>query len=168
MFNVPVPEELNDSQASDYVTEGLTRKNAHLFRNGDFKVVYLKRHVRKPELMNVRLRVSPELRDSMLHTGRVNFDLTRCRVESHAFFKQCHHCQKPGHGEETCPSKLREDPPTCMYCAKDHATGSCPTKDQRDSHLCSNCNASSHHSGYQGCPSLLKHMEEISKNRSRT
>ena len=168
IFNVPVPEEFDDSQATEYVTEGLTRKNTHLFRNGDFKVVYQKRHVRKPELMNIRLRVSPELRDSMLHMGKVNFDLTRCRVENHAFFKQCHYCQKPGHSEEACPSKLKEDPRTCMYCAKDHATSSCTTMKQIETHQCSNCKATTHHAGYQGCPALLKHMEEVSKNRSRT
>ena len=162
VFNVPVPEDIEDSHIVKYVTDGLMRKNPDTLKSADFKVVYTKRHVRKPELMNIRLRVSEELRDTLLRTGRVNFDLTRCRIESFSYFKQCHHCQSPGHDHKSCPSK--EGPPVCMYCSKDHATESCPTKDQRETHVCSNCKASDHHAGYQGCPALQKHMADISKN----
>ena len=162
VFNVPVPEDVEESQIVKYVTDGLMRKNPDTLKSADFKVVYTKRHVRKPELMNIRLRVSEELRDALLRTGRVNFDLTRCRVESFAYFKQCHHCQAPGHDHKSCPSK--ESPAVCMYCSKDHATESCTTKDHRETHVCSNCKATDHHAGYQGCPALQKHMMEISKN----
>ena len=166
IFNVPVPEELVNEQAIEYVTEGLARKNGEVLASSDFKVVYAKRHVRRPELMNIRIRTSPEVRESLLKTGKVNFDLTRCRVEPYAYFRQCHHCQRPGHNTEDCPS--RNDPPKCMYCAKDHQTASCPTKDDRGTHTCSNCDAKTHHAGYQGCPTLQNHMDEVSKNFLRT
>ena len=117
--------------------------------------------------MNIRLRVSPDLRQSLLQRGSLNFDLTRCRVEPYSYFKQCHHCQRPGHSHDCCPSS--NGPATCMYCAKAHSTVSCPTKDQRNTHKCSNCKSTSHHAGYQGCPVLQKHkMEEVAKNQLRS
>ena len=166
VFNVPVPEDLENDQAHEYLTDGLIRKNEGLLKSSEFEVVFAKRHVRRPGLMNIRLRVSPDLRESLLQRGSLNFDLTRCRVEPYAYFKQCHHCQLPGHSHDCCPSA--NGPATCMYCAKAHSTASCPTKDQRNTHSCSNCKSTAHHAGYQGCPSLQKHkMEEVAKNQLR-
>ena len=167
VFNVPVPEDLENEQAVEYLTEGLARKNGDLLKSSDFEIVFTKRHVRRPGLMNIRLRVSPDLRESLVKRGNVNFDLTRCRVEPHAFFRQCYHCQRPGHSQDCCPSS--QDPATCMYCGKAHRSDSCPTKDQQNTHKCSNCKSTSHHAGYQGCPVLQKHkMEEVAKNQLRS
>ena len=166
VFNLPVPEDLDNQQALEYVMDGLKRKNEDLLKSSKFKIVYAKRHVRKPELMNIRLLVTPEERESLIKRGRLNFDLTRCRVEPHAHYKQCFHCQRPGHSQDCCP--CMNDPATCMYCAKAHKTTACPTKEERNTHKCSNCNSSTHHAGYQGCPTLLKHkMEEAAKSQLR-
>ena len=132
----------------------------------EFSIIFFKRHMRNPELATVGLRVTTETRDLLLKKGSVNFELGRYRVERRVFYRQCYHCQAPGHIASECPSK--ENKPTCLFCTGDHLAKDCETKDDRTTHRCANCKQDTHHAGYQGCPVLLNYVEEQSKNYLRT
>ena len=127
--------------------------------------MYFKRHVRNPGLATIGLRVTPSVRDQLLNQGTVYFELGRYRVEKRVFYRQCFHCQAPGHVAERCP-KI-ESPPTCMFCSGEHVKDDCPVKGDTTKHNCANCKSVKHHGGYQGCPVLLKFADDLSKNYNR-
>ena len=163
VLNVPVPE-MEDAAARTYVFDGLKRKNECL-QTTEFAIVYFKRHVRNPALATIGLRVTPSVRDELLSQGTVYFELGRYRVEKRVFYRQCFHCQAPGHVAERCP-KI-ESSPTCMFCSGAHVKDECPVKGDRSKHNCANCKSVKHHGGYQGCPVLLKFADDLSKNLHR-
>ena len=163
VLNVPVPE-IEDAAARQYVFDGLRRKNECL-QTTEFAIVYFKRHVRNPALATIGLRVTPSVRDQLLNQGTVYFELGRYRVEKRVFYRQCFHCQAPGHVAERCP-KI-ESPPTCMFCSGAHVKDDCPVKGDTTKHNCANCKSVKHHGGYQGCPVLLKFADDLSKNYNR-
>ena len=163
ILNVPIEQGISDKEAREDIYEGLKRKN-EILRDTEFSVIYFKRHRRNQELATIGLRVTAEIRDLLLEKGAVNYDLGRYRVEKRVYYRQCFHCQAPGHIASEC----QENKPCCMFCSGDHKTTDCLTKDDRNTHRCANCKQGTHHAGYQGCPALLKYVEDQSKNYHRT
>ncbi|KAJ5901434.1 hypothetical protein N7504_007428, partial [Penicillium tannophilum] len=72
--------------------------------------------------------------------------------------RQCHNCQKWGHIGTTCPTNK----PTCVYCAGEHLSRSCPQK--ADSTLseykCVNCGGT-HAAWATECPEREKEVERM-------
>ena len=65
---------------------------------------------------------------------------------------QCYCCQKFGHkkGSPKCQIK-NNDKSICLYCAEEHASKNCTTKDKPTGYKCSNCSQSNNNAYKQSC-----------------
>lgn len=71
---------------------------------------------------------------------------------------QCHRCQQWGHATSNCNARHR-----CLKCAENHPTNQCPKKKEEEP-KCVNCGGA-HVANNRECPSYLRRLEWIQKNR---
>ena len=167
---VPVemlPDDATQEDSRQFCLEKLKAKNPCLRNCKDLSVVYFKRTQNNPSLATVALKLPVEVKDQLLASGRVFFDMTSVKVYHRVHIKRCPHCQSLGHYPDRCPN--RGKPPTCMFCSKDHTTDSCPVKEEPGKHVCKNCIDSnhdehSHHAGSVKCPTYKNEYDRLSKN----
>ena len=117
----------------------------------------------------IGIKVSPDIRHSLLSDQWIYIGNTRCRVVDRFDIKQCFKCQKIGHISTNCT----ENDFVCMYCSASHQTRSCPYKNSTDTHRCINCSHSTnaqhrdlcntHHSGAGNCPIIIQEKCELKK-----
>ena len=121
-------------------------------------------------------RVNPEIHKKITNAGRVYIDLWSNKVSNHYQPLQCFKCQAFNHTSTSplCPLHEKPNETTCLYCAKNHPSATCPAKKNKKSHRCSNClkndnpsikkEANSHTSTSKLCPTYIKEVERLKIN----
>lgn len=122
------------------------------------------RRNRKDHLFNLVMEVQPEVRIQLLGLERVNCDHQRLRVEDFSPFVQCYKCLGFGHTRARCTSEVQ----CCSHCGGvDHQYEACPSKDDKTSIKCLNCERSGRkdlaHSAtsHKSCPSIKAMLKRI-------
>ena len=137
-------------------------------QNRTFKVIFVKCG---KDYTTVGIKVSPDIRHILIRNQYIHIGYSRCKVVDRFDMRQCFRCQKFGHMSHQC----RETAVVCMYCSASHISRSCPYKDDKAKHRCTNCSHSTdetlrntchtHHSGSEDCP-IMK--QEVDNLRCRT
>lgn len=84
------------------------------------------------------IEVNPEQRVRLLEGGgRIRCGWTTVRASDHTSMPQCHRCQLLGHTQEKCVRAAGQD--ICRYCADNHASRDCPTKEDPSTYKCHGC-----------------------------
>ena len=66
--------------------------------------------------------------------------MSSCRVSDRYHLIQCYDCQEFGHRKDSAKCSLKDmDTAICLYCAKEHASKSCPNKKSSNDFKCYNC-----------------------------
>ena len=122
------------------------------------------------------LKVSPDIRQIMIKSGRIFLGLLSCKIRDHFQPLQCYACQEHGHkhGSEECKFH-NTDKCICFYCAGDHLSKDCLDKRNRSKHTCANCKHSDNN-GYKAnaghtatslkCPFVIKEINSLVKRTS--
>ena len=118
------------------------------------------------------LKMSPEIRSSIIVKGSVYLDMQSLEVKDHFHTVQCFSCQEYGHktGDDLCKHK-GSDNCTCLYCGDNHQSKSCPVKKDSSKLKCSNClnsknaehreNAHGHTTTSSSCPFSIQQMKSL-------
>jgi hypothetical protein len=183
--HIPIPEaNASPDDVGNYrkrvrecLAESIKRKNHALkpliAEKHTLEVVYFD-HIRNGNYMTVAIKVSPAIRMSLINAqgGRLFIGNGCHPFHDRYHFKVCYHCQSIGHKSFDCPKK--DDPPTCLYCAKDHTSKDCPNKEDRTKRNCSKCaqsttekfakNSHSHNSASPICPITQREMKRLENN----
>ena len=168
----PAPPDLREKLKSFLESKFLEKNESvkEMVKNQEkmFKIVYVKTG---KNYTTVGIKVSPVIRHFLMNQQCIYIGHSRCQVFDRLDMKQCFRCQKFGHISDDC----REANAICMYCSASHITRSCPHKDNKQNHRCTNCSHStedshqnscnSHHSGDETCPII---RQEKDKLRQRT
>ena len=121
-------------------------------------------------------KVSPNIHEELIKTGRLFIDLSSYRVSNHYSIIQCFKCQSFNHTSNSPLCKYKDNPQIsiCLYCSGNHKSSQCPSKKDKNSHKCSNClrsnnqsiknGASSHTSTTHSCPMYIKEIEWLKIN----
>ena len=121
-------------------------------------------------------KVSPNIHEELIKTGRLFIDLSSYRVSNHYSIIQCFKCQSFNHASNSPLCKYKDNPQIsiCLYCSKNHKSSQCPSKKDKNSHKCINClrsnnqsiknEASSHTSTAHSCPMYVKEIEWLKNN----
>lgn len=110
------------------------------------------------------IKMSPEIRAAILkRKGRVYVGLSSCRAYDRFWVTQCFHCQRFGHKYADCP--MKQDQPTCTFCAGRHESRSCTNK---SSLCCANCSSvendnvnAAHSSSSVDCPTMVTERRKL-------
>ena len=117
------------------------------------------------------LKMSPDVRSSIVQQGNFIYaGLTRCRAYDRFWVTRCYHCQRIGHTIDKCP--MKNDSPTCAYCAASHKSKDCNNK---DSPKCINCCSSkreadvdpavlAHFASSTDCPAMSSEKKRLIEN----
>ena len=116
---------------------------------------------------SIGVKLSPIIRSYIMMTKYIFIGNTRCKVSDRIDIKQCFKCQRIGHMSAECS----EPNVICMYCGASHAAHTCPNKQDKTLHRCTNCSRSSdpatqslchtHHSGSDKCPIIIKEKSSL-------
>ena len=113
------------------------------------------------------LKCDPEVRELIRkHNDRIklNWGIYKVYDRYHAII--CYHCQRYGHTEEKCTSKINKDESYCRKCAGRHNSKECNSTEKK----CINCvrfnKQNVDHSANEQCCEMLK--AEIDKLRNMT
>lgn len=121
------------------------------------------------------IKMSPEIRSAIVDEGGSVFvGLTRCKSYDRFWVTQCYHCQGFGHSKDRC-AKI-SDRPICGFCAGDHESKSCSSK---ESPKCINCVNSSptadsetptpaHFASSRHCPIMISQRRKVIENTNFT
>ena len=120
----------------------------------------------------VVIKISPKIRAAMkLRRDSLYIGLQSYHIKDQVHIIQCFHCQKFGHkvGSKYC--QLKNEKPTCFYCAGQHKSIDCKIKKEKRNHKCSNClrsgnkylidRASSHNATHELCPFVIRETEAV-------
>ena len=145
----------------------------HRHGNGEtMKVMFSSQYKNCEGKKNTVFRCSPKLRALIIKQKRLYIGWNKCNCYDRFYFKVCYHCNGFNHYAKHCSQK--EQPPTCLYCVKNHKSMDCPTKQDKSTHQCCNCLKSSY-SVYQSqahtpnassylCPLIEKQKQLRIKN----
>ena len=118
------------------------------------------------------LKVSPEIRNTIIGKGSVFLDMESLEVKDHFHAVQCFSCQEYGHkkGDDACKHKGTENV-TCLYCGENHQSRSCTVKKDSSKFKCSNCfnsknvhhrqNAIGHTTTSRSCPFSVQQVKSL-------
>ena len=121
-------------------------------------------------------KVSPNIHEELIKTGRLFIDLSSYRVSNHYSIIQCFKCQSFNHTSNSSLCKYKDNPQIsiCLYCSKNHKSSQCPSKKDKNCFKCNNClksnnpsiknGASSHTSTDHSCPMYIKEIEWLKIN----
>ena len=116
------------------------------------------------------VKVSPEIRNVINKTNRIFIDLVALRTRDHFQPTQCYACQKHGHKQGSPECMMKNNETTCLYCAANHQSKTCPVKKDTDKHKCANCQRSNvqshrqncnHKSTSLACPFVIKEINSL-------
>ena len=96
------------------------------------------------EVSTVIIECSPTAHTILSKIGHFFIDFNRCKLEPAKNTRQCFRCGEFGHNKNSCSKDE-----ICLFCSLPHPSFSCPSKDDKKLHTCSNCSRSS--------PNLAKH-----------
>ena len=97
----------------------------------NFKVLFVRPHMKNPKLFQATVRVSNEIRQAIHDAGNYMYvGLNHCPIFDHFHVKRCNKCQGFNHYKEQC-----ENDPICGKCSGPHETESCSA----EQHKCINC-----------------------------
>ena len=161
-------EKLKSFLEEKFLEKNETVRNLVSNEARTFKIVYVKSG---RNYTTVGIKVSPDIRHMLMSQRCIYIGYTRCNVTDRFDVTQCFRCQRMGHKSDKCTERTV----ICKFCSASHTTGSCPYKDQKQKHRCTNCSHSnneehrdscnSHHSGEDVCPII---QQEKDKLRQRT
>ena len=166
---------------NELYTEKTVLKQAILDKNPEVNALVSKGSTLEVIILNgfrndAILKVSPDVRQVMIKSGRIFLGLLSCKIRDHFQPLQCYACQEHGHkhGSEECKFH-NTDKRTCFYCAGDHLSKECQHKKNRSKHNCANCihsdnNAyksnSRHTATSLKCPFVIKEINSLVKRTS--
>ena len=123
---------------NSYISDFIELKSPGVYQSkidNHISVVAVKPLKRDPDLSQVILRVSSELRDLILKNGdKLRVGMRRCQVYNRFFVKRCYGCQHYGHFHAQCPTP---NIVCCSTCAGDHETKDCSASQSEKK--CVNC-----------------------------
>lgn len=88
----------------------------------------------KAHTYQIIIDLNHKIAQYLLNKGRLLLGFNSCRVLPFKPVIRCNNCQKYGHTGINC--RRRE---VCHFCARLHKSSTCPVKDDKRQHRCSNC-----------------------------
>ena len=104
---------------------------------------------------------SPDAYTILLKQGRFFINYNRCKLEPAKSTRQCFRCGEFGHNQNSCSKEE-----ICLFCSLSHSSFSCPSKDDKNLHICSNCsraspNLAKHSALSKNCPFIKQHSNNL-------
>ena len=148
-------------------------------------VIYLRRVTHKRgeneyEELAIELKVSPLIYQTIFSgmKGSLYLGNRRYQVKNRFYIKQCYHCQLIGHTSADCPEVKENKFPVCFHCAGRHRSAECSNKNNKDTHRCARCkastnqtdidSASNHNAASLECPVMIREMNRMASNTDYT
>ncbi|XP_023231130.1 uncharacterized protein LOC111631162 [Centruroides sculpturatus] len=88
---------------------------------------------RDSKYKNWVVEVSPDIRKTLLHLGKISIEWSRCRTADFCPVLQCFKCCEYNHTAKDCPHST----PKCSHCSGEHLYRECPNKETEP--VCCNC-----------------------------
>ena len=87
-------------------------------------------------------KVGPKIRAEIINRrNTLRIENRSCPVRDRFHVQQCGNCLRFGHKSSAC----REDQPSCAHCNEKHHIKDCPSKNDPEKLMCSNCATGSAH-----------------------
>ena len=136
---VNIDREYTKEQLLERVQQQNTSRIGNIELDDDnFKIIYMRKQFKNPNLMKAVVRVSNELRYLIEKSGdHLNIGLSSCAVYDDFFIRRCNRCQSFNHWKDNCPADI---PVVCGRCGENHDTKTCKS----DVIKCCNCIRAGH------------------------
>lgn len=167
---VGLDKEYSKDQFFDLI-KAVNPRFGHLMTSDTFKVKAINTIRNKPGVYQAICGVSDDIRTIISKWGnKVHFGAGTHRVYDHFHVIRCSTCQGLNHFANDLDGKPRcMSPLTCLYCKGSHSSDTCPSKDNPDSHSCSNCSKnpeispenSKHKASSYDCPSYKSAKDKM-------
>ena len=131
---VNIDQEYNKERLLELVKNQNTARFGDLDVNEEnFKIIYMKKQFKNPDLFKAIVRVSCEIRSALEKSGdHINIGLSSCAVFDDFFIRRCNKCQGFNHWKNECHNDI---PVMCGKCGEKHDTRSCKSSVTK----CCNC-----------------------------
>ena len=131
---VNIDREYTKEELLNLVKKQNTARLGNIEVNEDsFKIIFMKKQYKNPNLHKAVVRVSSEIRHAIEKSGdHLNIGLTSCSVYDDFFIRRCNRCQAFNHWKDDCP---KDTPVICGRCGENHDTKTCKSSVLK----CCNC-----------------------------